>query len=54
MSATFEALDAYVIMLGRAGIAVRALEPRSRTLESWFVSTLGQPIAGSAPGSLDR
>ena len=40
--ATAEALDAYVIALGRAGIAVRALERRSRSLESLFLELTGQ------------
>jgi ABC-2 type transport system ATP-binding protein len=35
-SADVEALDAYVVALGCAGIAVRALERRARSLESLF------------------
>jgi len=54
LSANLDALDAYVIALGRAGIAVRALEPRRRSLESWFVSTLGQRGAGPPPGTTGR
>ena len=37
VAADLEALDAYVIALGRAGIAVRALQRRARTLESLFL-----------------
>src|SRR5262249_13456422 len=37
VSAPADALDAYVIALGRAGVAVRALERRTRTLESLFL-----------------
>jgi len=36
LSADSEALDAFVIALGRAGIAVRHLETHARTLESLF------------------
>jgi len=42
VSGSLETLDAYVIALGAAGIAVRALDPRGRSLESWFLDTLGQ------------
>ena len=38
ISAGLEALDAYVISLGQAGIAVRALERRARSLESLFLT----------------
>jgi ABC-2 type transport system ATP-binding protein len=41
MSADPEALDAYVIGLGCMGIAVRALEARSRSLESLFLEITG-------------
>ncbi len=37
VSAETTALDAYVIALGQAGIAVRTLERRARTLESLFL-----------------
>jgi ABC-2 type transport system ATP-binding protein len=37
ISANVEALDAYIIALGRAGIAVRGLERRVRSLESLFL-----------------
>jgi ABC-2 type transport system ATP-binding protein len=36
LAAGLPALDAYVIALGRAGVAVRMLEPRARSLESMF------------------
>ena len=32
-----DAIDAYVVALGRAGIAVRVLQPRQRSLESVFL-----------------
>ena len=41
VAAGVEALDAYVIALGRAGIAVRALECRARSLESLFFHITG-------------
>jgi len=37
VSADLAALDAYVVALGRAGIAVRELQRRTRSLESLFV-----------------
>jgi ABC-2 type transport system ATP-binding protein len=37
ISSDVDALDAYIIALGRAGIAVRALERRVRSLESLFL-----------------
>ncbi|HEY2149417.1 MAG TPA: ABC transporter ATP-binding protein [Vicinamibacterales bacterium] len=37
VSADIEALDAYVVALGRAGIAVRLLERHQRSLESLFL-----------------
>jgi ABC-2 type transport system ATP-binding protein len=43
VSADVEALDAYVIALGRNGVAVRALERRARTLESLFLELTGHP-----------
>ena len=49
MSADTGALDAYVIALGRAGIAVRALERRSRSLESLFLDLTGQADAQDVP-----
>jgi ABC-2 type transport system ATP-binding protein len=42
VAADIEALDAYVIALGRAGIAVRVLERRLRSLESLFLDLTGQ------------
>ena len=41
VSADIDALDAYVIALGRAGVAVRALERRARSLESLFLELTG-------------
>jgi ABC-2 type transport system ATP-binding protein len=57
VSGEAEALDAYVIALGRAGVAVRALERRTRTLESLLLeltdgsnatNPIGTPVAGDA------
>jgi ABC-2 type transport system ATP-binding protein len=48
VSADVEALDAYVIALGRAGIAVRALERRSRSLESLFLELTERSRVGDA------
>jgi ABC-2 type transport system ATP-binding protein len=42
VSADIAALDAYVIALGRAGIAVRMLQRRGRSLESLFLELTGQ------------
>jgi ABC-2 type transport system ATP-binding protein len=41
VSADVSALDAYVIALGRAGVAVRVLERRARSLESLFLELTG-------------
>jgi len=50
VAAGVEALDAYVIALGRAGIAVRALECRPRSLESLFFHITGDgDVAEAAP-----
>jgi ABC-2 type transport system ATP-binding protein len=56
VSADTEALDAYVIALGHAGIAVRALEHRARSLESLFLELTGharsaQPAPDDEPES---
>jgi ABC-2 type transport system ATP-binding protein len=48
VSAAMEALDAYIIALGRAGIAVRVLERRARSLESLFLELTGQHGAGTS------
>jgi len=48
VSAEIEALDGYVIALGRAGIAVRALERRARSLESLFLELTGHGDGGEA------
>jgi ABC-2 type transport system ATP-binding protein len=44
-----DALDAYVIALGRAGIAVRSLERRTRTLESLFLELTRHEDTGHTP-----
>jgi len=49
VSAGIEALDAYVIALGRAGVAIRALESRGRSLESLFLELTGRGAVGEAP-----
>jgi ABC-2 type transport system ATP-binding protein len=51
VSADIEALDGYVIALGRAGIAVRILERRARSLESLFLELTGYAGGGEAPMS---
>ena len=54
VSAGIDALDAFVIALGRAGIAVRVLERRARSLESLFLELTGHGAAAPpAPASLD-
>jgi len=61
VAADSEALDAYVIALGRAGIAVRALERRVRSLESLFLELTMEgahcadlaPASGSTPDEPD-
>jgi ABC-2 type transport system ATP-binding protein len=42
-------LDAYVIALGRAGIAVRRLELLNTALESLFFALTGTPARDTAP-----
>jgi len=49
VSAAREALDAYVVTLGRAGIAVRRLELLMTALESMFFSLTGERAEQSAP-----
>jgi hypothetical protein len=49
VSADVAALDAFVIALGHAGIAIRGLERRTRSLESLFVE-LTAPVD---PGTSD-
>ena len=46
VSADRDALDAYVIGLGCAGVAVRALQSRERSLESLFLELTGYNGAG--------
>jgi ABC-2 type transport system ATP-binding protein len=43
VSAAADALDAYMIALGRGGVAVRHLERRPRSLESLFLELTGGP-----------
>ena len=52
ISADLESLDAFVIALGRAGIAVRRLERRARSLESLFIE-LTSNAADAKPPSPD-
>ena len=60
VSADTAALDAYVIALGCAGVAVRALERRARSLESLFLELTGhawgatEPVPRSADASTVR
>jgi len=49
VSADREALDAYVVALGKAGIAVRRLELLMTALESMFFSLTGERAERSAP-----
>ena len=56
VSAGVEALDEYVIALGCAGIAVRMLESRTRSLEALFLYITGDAgVRGDGvPGDADR
>jgi ABC-2 type transport system ATP-binding protein len=45
LSAHADALDAYVIALGASGIAVRVLQPQTRSLESLFLQLTATPAA---------
>lgn len=51
VSGEIDALDAYTIALGQAGIALRSLERRTRSLESLFLELTGgrQDAAPAAP-----
>jgi ABC-2 type transport system ATP-binding protein len=51
VEATSEQLDAVVLALGRAGVAVRRLELAVRPLESMFFSLVEEPPPG--PGAID-
>ena len=48
------ALDAYVIALGQAGIAVRALERRASPLESLFLQLTQDGVTGAEPPASSR
>ena len=53
-----EALDAYTIALGQAGIALRSLERRTRSLESLFIELTGDrqdiaPVASAAAAAVE-
>jgi ABC-2 type transport system ATP-binding protein len=52
VSADREALDAYVIALGRSGVAVRVLERRTRSLESLFLELTGHADMEQEAGPL--
>ncbi len=49
VGASAEALDAYVIALGGAGIAIRGLEARDRSLESLFLRLTSGPADRGSP-----
>jgi ABC-2 type transport system ATP-binding protein len=56
LTGAIDALDAYVVALGQAGVAVRSMSARVRSLESLFLAlTANSGLAGSAdttgPGS---
>lgn len=53
VSADTAALDAYVIALGRAGVAVRTLESRARSLESLFLQLTERDATVPVPTSRD-
>jgi ABC-type multidrug transport system ATPase subunit len=54
VSADTDALDAYVITLARAGVAVRTLERRARSLESLFLELTGHADAIDEAASVSR
>jgi ABC-2 type transport system ATP-binding protein len=51
VAAGVDALDSYVIALGQAGVAVRALERRARSLESLFLELTGRGREAEAPAA---
>jgi ABC-2 type transport system ATP-binding protein len=51
VSAEAASLDAYVVALGQAGVAVRRLEPLMTALESMFLELTGTPGERSAERS---
>ena len=53
VSAGIDALDEYVIALGRAGIAVRLLESRTRSLEALFLHVTGDAGAARDAAAFD-
>jgi ABC-2 type transport system ATP-binding protein len=54
VSAPIDVLDAYVVGLGRAGVAVRHLERRTRSLESLFLDLTGHADrVSAAPAPVD-
>ena len=53
-----DALDAYTIALGQAGIALRSLERRTRSLESLFLELTGDrqgiaPVTSAAAAAVE-
>ena len=48
-----DALDAYVIALGRAGVAIRRLEHRGRTLEWLFLQLTGPNVEPASLYAVD-
>jgi ABC-2 type transport system ATP-binding protein len=54
VSADAAALDGYVIALGRAGVAVRALERRARSIESLFLELTAQGGADDPSAATPR
>jgi ABC-2 type transport system ATP-binding protein len=54
ISAAITTLDAYVIALGRAGVAIRRLEHRGRTLERLFLQLTGQNVDPASLEAVDH
>jgi ABC-2 type transport system ATP-binding protein len=54
LSTDVATLDAYVIALARTGIAVRALERRTRSLESLFLELTGRGGEREPPSTMSR
>jgi ABC-2 type transport system ATP-binding protein len=56
VTADRDALDAYVVALGRAGVAVRSLELHMTALESMFYVLTGErsdPVMSPAPNEIE-